>query len=107
MSDEKPPLPLDELRSAIGVAKGALQALMKDGLVSGPAHDIRLDSFALAGPDIRITLGYRVPSPFDGMLQSAVLPGMQLGPNAFKTFTVNRATGAISAMIDGQPKPGE
>jgi hypothetical protein len=89
----------------VTVAKDFLMDLAKQGLVVGPIKDVVLEEVKNLGLGSQwvITLGYRIPSPFDN-LQGVLASLRQPHSDYFKVFVVDRHTGEIVSMKNRDPE---
>ena len=95
-----------ELGKAAAAAKEFLLKLQKDELVAGPIRDVVLEEVNWTNSgNWLITLGYRVPTPLDEQMGSALIAGLRGSrPDTFKVFTVDGRSGKVLGMRIREPR---
>jgi hypothetical protein len=95
-----------DLKKAVSLASEFIRWLEKENLLPGPIEGLSLEGFTQnSDGDWLITLGYRIPSPFDKMLNAGSLAGLKTQrPDFYKTLTVHHGSGKVTAMSPHEPQ---
>jgi hypothetical protein len=95
-----------DLKRAVTLATDFIHWLEKENLLPGPVKNVALEGFAQnSNGDWLITLGYRLPSPFEELIAAGgPLGGVRPQRSEFyKTLTVDHETGKVTAMSPREP----